>query len=135
MKKLILLTAFCLVGFTGLVQASSLYQVNDAAIEATLQASSSVSFSIAEATALLSPTSATAVLAEKNPLVAIVLAFFLGGLAIHRVYLGGRGILILVYLITCGGIFGIVPLIDIIVLAINYDDISQYVGNSKFFMW
>jgi uncharacterized membrane protein len=39
------------------------------------------------------------------------------------------------YILTCGGIFGIVPLVDFIVLIINIDNISKYVNNPKFFMW
>lgn len=135
MKKLTLLFVFCAIALAGSLQAASHYQVNDAAIEAALQASTAATFSLSEVTALFSPTGSAAIMADKNPLVAILLGFFLGGLGIHRVYLGGRGTLILIYFITCGGIFGIVPLIDIIVLAINFDDISKFVGNNKFFMW
>lgn len=71
----------------------------------------------------------------KDPLVAILLDFFLGGLGIHRFYLGTKTFTGIGYILTCGGIFGVVPLIDLIVLAINYDDISQFVDNPKFFMW
>jgi hypothetical protein len=41
------------------------------------------------------------------------------------------------YILTCGGIFGIVPFVDWIVLLIGLveDDISKYVNNPKFFMW
>lgn len=68
---------------------------------------------------------------------AIILCFFLGGLAIHRVVMGGRAILILLYFITCGGIFGIVPLVDFILLivdAINGGG-SRYENNDKFIAW
>ena len=68
---------------------------------------------------------------EHNAAVAILLAFFLGGLGIHRVYLGGRPILILLYFITFGGIFGLLPLIDFIRLIIGHMD--HYEGNDKFF--
>lgn len=66
-----------------------------------------------------------------NAVVAILLAFFLGGLAIHRVYLGGRPLLILLYLVTIGGIFGLLPLIDFIRLIIGQMD--HYEGNDDFF--
>lgn len=72
---------------------------------------------------------------EKNAVVAIVLDVFLGGLGIHRFYLGTEVLTGIGYILTCGGIFGIVPLIDLIVLIIDNEDISQYVDNSKFFMW
>lgn len=72
---------------------------------------------------------------EKTASVAILLNIFVGGLGIHRVYLGGSGVLVVGYILTCAGIFGVVPLIDLIVLIINNDDISKYVDNDKFFMW
>lgn len=68
---------------------------------------------------------------DHNAVIAILLAFFLGGLGLHRVYLGGRPILILLYIITFGGIFGILPLIDFIRLIIGQMD--HYEGNDKFF--
>jgi len=72
---------------------------------------------------------------EKDAVVAIVLDFFLGGLGIHRFYLGTETLTGLAYIFTCGGIFGVVPLIDFVVLVINNDDISPYIDNPKFFMW
>lgn len=110
------------------------YRVNDESVEAVFAASTLITSNVMTA-ASFGTLGTDAVLAEKNALVAILLDFFLGGIAIHRVYLGGKPILVLGYFITCGGIFGIVPLIDLIVLAINFDDISAYIGNDKFFMW
>lgn len=72
---------------------------------------------------------------DKNAVLAIVLNLFLGGLGIHRAYLGTETLTWVGYILTCGGIFGIVPLVDIIVLIINANDISEYEDNSKFFMW
>lgn len=72
---------------------------------------------------------------EKDAVVAIVLDLFLGGLGVHRFYLGTETMTGIGYILTCGGIFGIVPLIDLIVLIIDNDDISKYVNNPKFFMW
>jgi TM2 domain-containing membrane protein YozV len=72
---------------------------------------------------------------SKDATLALVLDFFLGGLGIHRFYLGTEVLTGIGYILTCGGIFGIVPIVDFIVLIINYDDISRYVDNPKFFMW
>ncbi len=72
---------------------------------------------------------------DKDAIVAIVLDFFLGGLGIHRFYLGTELLTGLGYILTCGGIFGIVPLVDFVVLIINNKNISPYVNNPKFFMW
>ena len=134
MKKISILILFVglLMSFNTMA-SSKKYRINDQAVEAVFSAATLLaSNTIASDFGVLSP---QATMKEKDPLVAIILDFFLGGLAIHRVYLGGKPILVLGYLVTCGGIFGIVPLIDLIVLAINYDDISKFVGNSKFFMW
>lgn len=72
---------------------------------------------------------------EKDVVVALVLDFFLGGFGVHRFYLGTEPLTGIGYILTCGGIFGIVPIIDFIVLLIDNDDISPYINNPKFFMW
>ncbi|MBC7777339.1 MAG: TM2 domain-containing protein [Phycisphaerae bacterium] len=68
---------------------------------------------------------------EHSAIVAILIAFFIGWTGLHRVYLGGRPVLILLYIITLGGIFGLLPLIDFIRLLIGHMD--HYEGNDKFF--
>lgn len=110
------------------------YRISDESVEAVFSSSTLITTELSTSVGF-STLGTDAVLAEKNALVAILLDFFLGGLGIHRVYLGGKPALIAGYFFTCGGIFGIVPLIDLIVLAINFDDISAYIGNNKFFMW
>ena len=80
-------------------------------------------------------TAPLAAAANKDAVVAILLDFFLGGFGVHRFYLGTEVMTGIGYIITCGGIFGIVPLVDFIVLIINMNDISKYVNNPKFFMW
>jgi TM2 domain-containing membrane protein YozV len=74
---------------------------------------------------------------EKNAAVAFILAWVLGGLGIHRAYMGTSAGVVIGYILTCGGL-GIVALIDWIVLLIalvDGGDISKYVGSKKFFMW
>jgi TM2 domain-containing membrane protein YozV len=134
MKKIFMLTLVgaMLMSFSSMASGSEKYRISDESVEALFATATDVTLTSAVS---FNSFGTDAVLAEKNALVAILLDFFLGGFAIHRVYLGGKPILVLGYLITCGGIFGIVPLIDLIVLAINFDDISKYIGNSKFFMW
>ncbi len=133
MKKLLLL--ICLISVVGLSNsyANNSYYVNDIAVEDVLTSGVEVNpeFNLNANTVL----GQNETLEEKNALVAILLDIVVGGFGIHRVYLDGRPTLILIYFITCGGIFGIVPLVDLIVLAINFDDISQFVGNDKFIMW
>jgi TM2 domain-containing membrane protein YozV len=54
---------------------------------------------------------------DKNKITALLLCIFLGGLGIHRFYVGkiGTGI---VWLLT-GGVFGIGWLVDIIMIAVD----------------
>ncbi len=136
MKKIILFGfLICLSMISYQSKASSIYEVDDAAIETLFENSNVVLSGISGAADLLMPLKADAVMAEKNVWIAVILDFFLGGLAIHRVYLGGTPVLILGYLVTFGGIFGLVPLIDLVVLIVENQDISKYVGSNKFFMW
>lgn len=71
----------------------------------------------------------------KSAIAAIVIDFFVGGLGIHRAYLGTKTFTWIGYILTCGGIGGIVPFVDLIVLIVNAGDISKYENNPKFFMW
>jgi len=72
---------------------------------------------------------------QKDAIIAIVLDLFLGEFGVHRFYLGTEVLTGIGYILTCGGIFGIVPLVDLVVLIIDNKDISPYVNNPKFFMW
>ncbi|MBS1505721.1 MAG: TM2 domain-containing protein [Bacteroidetes bacterium] len=135
MKKILLLVLVCTMGCAYTSKASSIYQVNDAQIEATLNQATPTTIQITDAAAMVNPLAVQASSSDKNAWIAVILDFVVGGLAIHRVYLGGTPMLIVYYLITCGGIFGIVPLVDFVVLIINNEDISKYVGSNKFFMW
>ncbi|MFM7853445.1 MAG: TM2 domain-containing protein [Flammeovirgaceae bacterium] len=140
MKKL-LMFALAGIAFLSVLSTNAYaekYRINESAVEAVFASSMAVSPTVLASntfgSAELGITSVQAS-SDKSALAAIVIDFFLGGFGIHRVYLGGKGILVFGYIITCGGIFGLVPFIDLIVLAVNYDDISKYVGNNKFFMW
>ena len=112
------------------------YTVNDDAIDALIEASAEVSplDLMPEA-----PVPAAASLASGNPspIASFLLCTFLGGLGIHRHYMGTRPWMWAIYFFPVGGIFGVVPLIDWIFLLIGVvdDNISEFVGNTRFFMW
>lgn len=136
MKKLF----FTLALIAGLAcfstEASASYTIDDNQVEALFSSATQASFSIMNEALEMAPSMAIASASgSKDALVAILLDFFLGGLGIHRFYLGTKTMTGIGYILTCGGIFGILPLVDLIVLAINFDDISAYVDNPKFFMW
>ncbi len=72
-----------------------------------------------------------ATISDKNRLVALLLAIFLGFLGIHRFYVGkiGTGILMLFFSWLT---FGIWPLIDIIIIAVgDFTDID----GKKILLW
>lgn len=141
MKKLSLVFLLILCVFSVKQVSASSYSVNEQSIDQLCDKAtetSMLSFNSAQISATESNL-ATPVMAsagkEKDAIVAIVLDFFLGGFGIHRFYLGTETMTGLGYILTCGGIFGIVPLIDFVVLIINNDNIKPYVNNPKFFMW
>jgi TM2 domain-containing membrane protein YozV len=130
LSLVLFITVFCSYN----VSASG-YTANDNLIDQMFVAAPEVvSHSFSDLTLPLAP-GATLAAAEKDAIVAIVLDFFLGGFGVHRFYLGTEVMTGVGYILTCGGIFGIVPLVDFVVLIIDNKDISKYVNNPKFFMW
>lgn len=79
----------------------------------------------------------TASFKSANPWVAFALCWVLGGFGIHRHYMGTSKWMWAIYTFTCGGIFGIVTLVDWVVLLVGaiQNDIHEYTNNSSFFMW
>lgn len=74
--------------------------------------------------------------AERKRVIAAALAFPLpfGILGIHRIYLGTRPFVPLVYVGTLGGCAGILPMIDFVTLLCN-KDIERFKNNPNIFMW
>ncbi len=116
------------------------YRVNDAKIDAMFAQAEQVNLPAmyeSQGVAGFVPSPLAAVKSDKNAWVAFALAFVVGPLGIHRAYLGTKTITWVGYILTCGGIFGIVPFIDWIMLLVGaiQNDIGQYVNNPAFFMW
>lgn len=67
---------------------------------------------------------------------AAVLAFPFpfGIVGLHRIYLGTKPYVPVVYIATVGGVFGILPFIDFCVLMFD-KDFERYKNNGKIFMW
>lgn len=153
MKKLLIAIGF--FAFVGVANANdntprsvdntTEYTINDENVEALFTNSTDITFqsvaldanatSISNLSGNPSPAAAFKGGSSKSALVAILLDFFIGGLGIHRAYLGTKTFTWIGYILSCGGIFGLVPFVDLIVLAVNFGDISKYVDNTKFFMW
>jgi len=72
-----------------------------------------------------------------NPWAAFALCWVLGGIGIHRHYMGTSKWMWAYYTFTIFGIFGIVPFVDWVVLLVGAieGNIGSYTNNSKFFMW
>ena len=138
MKKIaVLFSAFFMLAVANVNASVEKYTINDDAVETVLNEGVVVNsvFDIKEVKGTIAAPQAT--LDDKRAVVAAVLAWVVGWLGIHRVYLGGRGVLVAFYLLTSilFGIGGVIALIDLVVLLINMDDISKFVGNDKFLMW
>ena len=139
MKKLLILTLFfaMMAGLSSEIQASE-YKLDNQKVDLLFENAHSLDFKLFETSPSLLPGAMPMMHAakkEKDPIVAILLDFFLGGLGVHRFYLGTEVMTGIGYILTCGGIFGIVPLIDFIILIVDFKDISPYIDNPKFFMW
>lgn len=65
---------------------------------------------------------------------ALAFPFPMGFIGAHRVMLGCKPWVPVVYVATLGGCFGILPLIDFIVI-LTSRDISRYVDHPGVFMW
>ena len=137
MKKLIIILA-AIFGMTIAASAAgvSSYTCDDSAIDALIE---SAMESNATATAMAEAGSGISKIGTStNPVLAVVFNLFLGEIGIHRHYLGTSRFMWAAYLFTFGGIFGIVPLIDLIMEIVDLvdgGDLQAYQNNTRFFMW
>ena len=138
MKKFILsLIAVATMSFAA---SAANYSLNEDAVDAMIESCAEISpltmtaeFPAASAV----PSNGVLSTSHNNPVGAFLLCTFLGGFGIHRHYLGTSKGMWAVYTFTFGGIFGVVPLIDWVMLIVGLvdDDVTPYLNNSKFFMW
>lgn len=113
------------------------YKVDDSAIDALIENATEIcALDAAEFSNFEAQTSSFNT-KRVQPVVALVLNFFVGGFGIHRHYMGTAPGMWALYTFTFGGIFGIVTFVDFIMLIVGTvdDDISQYIDNRSFFMW
>lgn len=138
MKKFFLALAV-LLGCAVVANASN-YSINDSDIDALIACAEETPALDFDAVDLASVSSASssAVISTKSDAVALVLCFIVGGFGVHRHYMGTAPAMWALYTFTFGGIFGIVPLVDFIVMLIDLvedNGFGAYYGNTKFFMW
>lgn len=72
---------------------------------------------------------------KKHRLVAALLAFPLGVFGLHRIYMHTSPLVPLVYIATFGGLFGVLPFIDFVLILLNKDIHLTYTSNPHIFMW
>jgi len=60
--------------------------------------------------------------------------FPFGIVGLHRIYLGCAPYVPVVYIASFGGIFGLLPLIDFVVI-LTEKDVEQFANSGKVFMW
>jgi len=76
----------------------------------------------------------TVVKPKFRKLKAVLLALFLGHFGVHRIYLGTKENVPVVYSLTLGGGLGLLPLFDIVAILAS-KDLDEFVDNDKVFMW
>lgn len=139
MKKLVLL--FCTLFALSTAAFADKYEVNEQKVNALFASATEVSPQDINlfGSSLMNTTSNNnaASFNSPNPWAAFAICFIVGEFGIHRHYLGTSNYMWALYTFTCGGIFGIVPFVDWIVLLVGaaQNDIGKYVNNDKFMMW
>lgn len=101
-----------------------------------LKATDALAFEIAEINVELpiSVIQAKNDLPKHERLKASLLSVFLGHFGVHRIYLGTKANVPVVYSLTLGGGLGILPLADFIAI-LTAKDLAPYRNSDKVFMW
>ena len=140
MKKFVLIFSLLLFVSSFAFSNASAYRIDDNAVETLFNNAEEISIFDADLSALAPEANMfnnpEQLKGSNNPVVAFVLAWVVGSLGVHRLYLGTEVIVFVAYLCTGGG-FGILACGDWIVLLIGLidDDISKYVDNPALIMW
>lgn len=140
MKKLLFMFVAMLMSVSTF--ATSSYEINDEAVDgmfASAKEASIMSLASSDFTAAPEGLNTQAQMHGDSPVVAFILCWVLGGLAIHRYYMGVDGAWYMFALYACVPIAGSVASIgDCIVLLIrliNGGGVDDYINNKKWFVW
>ena len=73
---------------------------------------------------------------NRSKVLATILAvpFPFGMFGLHRIYLGAKPIIPILYVVTLGGFVGILPFVDMMVMILS-EDAKPFTQNSKILMW
>ena len=138
MKKLFALIGFCFLFFVKTnaepITADSFYVVTMDSAQVVLELRNNEQ--------LQSPNTFLQRIREKlennKKLISAVLAFPLpfGMVGGHRIFMGTKPYVPLVYIATVGGCFGILPLVDFLTIVFTKkEDLGKFENNSRIFMW
>jgi len=140
MKKISLLAVFLLSAV--LTFAGSNYKLNDEKVDQLFSNATEISITglmpMGPSTLNIEGASSVKDVNSKILVAWIVDWVGLGLFGIHRYVLGTKPMMWAIYTFTVCGIFGIVPLVDWVVLLINgiiQNQGDKYLNNNKFFMW
>jgi TM2 domain-containing membrane protein YozV len=138
MKKLIV-SLIAVLGIAISANAAN-YKVDNNAIDALVENATEVYTAdfMVPASATAAASASVAASGSVNPVTALILNVFLGWCAIHRHYCGTAPWMWAAYLFTGGGIFGILDLVDFVMLIVGIADgsgASQFINNPKFIAW
>jgi len=78
--------------------------------------------------------SSSSIKPRAKKLKAVLLAVFLGHFGVHRIYLGTTPNVPIVYSLTLGGGFGLLPLLDIVAI-LSSKNLDEFSNNNQVFMW
>ena len=137
MKKLVLTLAVALFAICS--ASANNYVANEAAIDAIVENSVEMVMEAAPAAPALEILGPVVnIVDKKDPLIATALAWFTGWCGLHRYYLGTAKFMVVPYLCTGGG-FGIVTLVDAVMMTLDYVKTQsvnkKYYNNPRIIMW
>ncbi len=138
MKKFII-SLFAVLAL-GIAANAANYSVDEASIDAMIEAAAEVSpLAMENASAdLTSPTVKVQLGEGVQPIIAFIPSAIpvTGWLACHRMYMGTSALAIILNIVTGGG-FGVVYVVDAVMLLLGVLDnnISQYCDNGRWLMW
>ena len=136
MKK-ILVSLFAVLAM-GIAANAANYSVDEASIDAMIEAAAEVSPLAMESAAPAVTDVTIHIGSHPQPIVAFVLSVIpvTGWLACHRMYMGTSPLAVILNIVTGDG-FGIVYVIDAVMLLLGVldDNIAPYCNNPRWWMW
>jgi TM2 domain-containing membrane protein YozV len=139
-KTLILLSVLLLIGVSMNTQAAN-YRIDQTRVDQMMTTAQSIdAFTIFNLPDMAGMPDNTKLTAEKDPMIAMILAVFLGGIGAHRYYLGTEFKICIFYtllslLLGVGILLGYIDAIMLLMAGLNKSDMKGYINNPHLIMW